>query len=171
MSDEAIKNALSRRADLEIKISKAEELIKRSKSQITEINKFIKQWERFSGKSVDAISLEKAMSEVENILNFITSPKEATQKQNPKKERVAEEVVHILQKEQRPVSRDELFEMLQTKGISLHGTNPRMVLSTMLWRIGDAYDIVRLKSGGYTLRNMIAQGDEEDTSSIDEAEE
>lgn len=171
MSDEAIKNALARRADLEIKISKADDLIKRSKAQIVEINKFIKQWERFSGKSADTISSGKAANEAKEIFDFVLSPKEAAQKQNPKKERVAEEVIHILQKAQRPIPRDELFEILKSKGVTLHGTNPKMVLSTMLWRIGSAYDIVRLKSGGYTLRSMIAQGDEEDTSDLYEAED
>ncbi|RBP16406.1 hypothetical protein DFR50_10547 [Roseiarcus fermentans] len=33
----------------------------------------------------------------------------------------------------------------------MHGSNPEMVLSTMLWRAGPTEGIVRLKSGGYWL--------------------
>ena len=171
MSDEAIKNALSRRADLEAKIAKADDTIKRSRAQITEINKFIKQWEKFSGKTSDEVAPPKTLMGHKDVPPHPLSTATMAANQNPKKERVAEEVIHILERMGKAVSRSELFKLLQDRGITLHGANPEMVLSTMLWRTRDAFDIVRLKSGGYALSKMLQAGDEEDTTEIDEIDD
>jgi len=171
MSDEAILNALARRADLESKIAKAEEAIRRSRSQIIEITKFIRQWEKFSGKTADQIINASAL---QNNMDFSRSSATSislSSNQNPKKEKVAGEVIHILENAGKPLSRAELFKRLQSRGITLHGGNPEMVLSTMLWRTRNAFDIIRLKSGGYALPKMLQDGDEEDTTEIDEIDE
>ena len=171
MSDQAIMNALAKRADLEAKIAKADETIKRSRSQIVEINRFIKQWEKFSGRIADAVSASNSPERREDLKPEDLSPKAEAQRQNPKKEDVAEAVIHILKGKGRAVSRDDLFDMLKKAGVNLHGKNPQMVLSTMLWRTRDAYDIVRLKSGGYALRGMAEAEGEEDTTEFDDVDE
>lgn len=171
MSDEAIMNALARRTDLEGKIAKAEETIKRSRAQIIEINKFIKQWEKFSGKSADQVTSANPLQNREDLQLDSPSRGLAPSNQNPKKEKVAEEVIHILENAGKPLSRSDLFRQLQARGVTLHGANPEMVLSTMLWRTRDAYDIVRLKSGGYALPKLLQAGDEEDTSEMDELDD
>ena len=45
------------------------------------------------------------------------------------------------------MSRSDLFKSLADRGIVLHGKNPEVVLSTMLWRMKS--EIVRLQPYGY----------------------
>lgn len=72
---------------------------------------------------------------------------------NPKKEVIAQEVRDYLKAGGRPMSRRELFQRLCNDGITLRGTNPEVVLSTMLWRAGNMFGIERLNSGGYALKS------------------
>jgi hypothetical protein len=163
MSDDAIANALSKRADLESRIVKAEEVIKRSKAQILEINRFIKQWEKFSGRAADDIQPAKSLP---YDADFSRSQPTAEAAGNPKKETVAEAAIHILEKVGKPMSRAELYTALQADGVRIQGANPEMVLSTMLWRTRDAFGIHRLKSGGYALQSMIEEQDQIDTDDL-----
>jgi hypothetical protein len=57
---------------------------------------------------------------------------------NIPKEEVARECVAILTEIGRPLSRQELLDALNERGIELYGKDPAMVLSTMLWRSRDA---------------------------------
>lgn len=52
----------------------------------------------------------------------------------------------------RPVPRKELFEDLASRGIHIHGKDPEMVLSTMMWRMPQ--DFIRLAGYGYWLREL-----------------
>ncbi|MGN6424000.1 MAG: hypothetical protein ACTHLA_11885 [Asticcacaulis sp.] len=158
MSDDAIINALAKRAELEVRIAKAEEVIKRSKAQILEVNRFIKQWEKYSSRSVDDFLSSKTLS---NKVDSTTRTSQDNAK-NPKKEEIAEAVVEILEKTGKAMSRSDLFKALQERGIVLYGANPEMLLSTMLWRTKEAFGINRLKGGGYALPDMIASEDEVD---------
>lgn len=72
---------------------------------------------------------------------------------NPKKEAIAQEVHAYLRAAGGPLSRSELFSRLADNGFIIHGTNPEMVLSTMLWRTADQFGIERLGSGGYGLKS------------------
>lgn len=168
MPDDAILNALSKRADLEARISKAEEVVRRSKVQIAEITRFIKQWEKFSGRSADDMQTAKILQTGPDLISGDAS---GDSSKNPKKEQVASEVIHILEKSGKPLSRTDLFKQLQERGVTINGANPEMVLSTMLWRTRDAFDIIRLKSGGYALSKMLQAGDEEDTTELDETDD
>lgn len=159
MPDEAILNALAKKAELEIRITKSEEVIKRSRAQIIEISRFIKQWEKFSGRSADGLQEHKLLNGNKDYVLGQSVEKAAT---NPKKEVVAERVVSILEESGHSMSRAELFRALQEGGIHLQGANAEMVLSTMLWRTRDAFNIIRLKSGGYALPSMIGAQDEID---------
>lgn len=72
---------------------------------------------------------------------------------NPKKEVIAQEVRALLKAAGRPLSRKELFKKLTDNGFSIRGTNPEMVLSTMIWRTAGDFGIERLDTGGYALRS------------------
>jgi hypothetical protein len=65
---------------------------------------------------------------------------------------VAEAAREIISEAGEPVMRDVLYFLLAERGIHIHGKDPRMVLSTMLWRTND--QVVRLKGGGYWLADM-----------------
>jgi hypothetical protein len=84
------------------------------------------------------------------------SNKPATKKQktkririNSKKEDIAEAARVVIAGHGKPVMRSALFKELIEQGYTIEGTNPEMVLSTMLWRMKDK--VVRLKQGGYWL--------------------
>lgn len=70
---------------------------------------------------------------------------------NSKKEEVAGAARQLLEDAGRPLSRAEMYPLLIEQGLRIAGSNPEMVLSTMLWRAGEAAGIVRLKGGGYDL--------------------
>jgi hypothetical protein len=48
------------------------------------------------------------------------------------------------------MSRNDLFEALESRGIIIRGADPKVVLGTMLWR---TEDIIRLRGHGYWLKN------------------
>jgi hypothetical protein len=68
---------------------------------------------------------------------------------NSKKEEVADAAYEIIRERGEPVSRSDLYKELIARGLRIEGSDPEMVLSTMLWRMKDR--VVRLKSGGYWL--------------------
>jgi hypothetical protein len=159
MSDQAIQNAISKRVELESRIVKAEDVIRRSKLQIAEINRFIKQWEKFSGRSTDDVSTSKSLENNVNVHNYQSGDVSARATNNPRKEEVAAEVVKILSDTEFPMSRTDLYKALLARGVTINGSNPEMVLSTMLWRTRDVFGITRLKSGGYCLASCAAPDD------------
>ena len=67
--------------------------------------------------------------------------------QNPNRRDVALKAVEFIRGEGRPLSRAEIWDRLVAHDIAIHGKNPEMVLSTMLWRTKDV--IRRLRGGGY----------------------
>lgn len=66
---------------------------------------------------------------------------------NPPKEVVVNWALHLIGEMGRPLSRQDLYDLLRHNGINVYGKNPQMVLSTMLWRSQDR--IVRLGNHGY----------------------
>ncbi len=66
---------------------------------------------------------------------------------NPKKEDVAAKARELILEHGEPMGRTELFEALSEAGVVIRGSNPEMVLSTMLWRMSS--QIVRLQPHGY----------------------
>ena len=51
-----------------------------------------------------------------------------------------------------PLPRAKLFEAVKVGGMIIHGKDPEMVFSTMLWRMQDRF--IRLEKHGYWLRNV-----------------
>jgi hypothetical protein len=68
---------------------------------------------------------------------------------NPKKEDIAHLVREMISERQKPMSRNAIFAALEGSNIHLKGKDPKMILSTMLWRMPKQF--VRLQGHGYWL--------------------
>ncbi len=154
MTDAAILAALKKRQELEERIAKTEAKIKVFKTQIVEITAFIAQWEKFSGHPAPSLALTNLSQ------NETDSEPDATG--NSSKEEVASAAREVLHRASGPLSRSELHKKLSFQGLRIHGKNPEMVLSTMLWRAGKGAGIVRLKTGGYSLTELTNPQDQDD---------
>jgi hypothetical protein len=135
MSDSALENAMARRDILASEISSREAEIKEKRSEIERLNKWIKTWHDLSGIP--------APDPVANVPDTAFAPWQ----RNPKKEQVARMAVRILKETGKPMPRHELYEALKARGVTLLGSDPEMVLSTMLWRMRKV--ITRLPKLGY----------------------
>ncbi len=71
---------------------------------------------------------------------------------NSNKVDVAEAAYKLIKMRDKPIKRDELYDLLIQQGVIINGKNPKMILSTMLWRVKNS-GVVRLKSGGYWLKD------------------
>lgn len=140
MTDAAIENAVAVRDDMAEKIAAAEVQIKEWRAKKDRAERFIADWEEFSGRQAPAPAVD-------------TPPEPAprapsgSKPKNPKKEDVAAIAREILLENGEPMSRDELHEALLSRGVVIHGGNPAVVLQTMLWRMQSV--IVHLKGFGY----------------------
>lgn len=139
MSDTAIKNALSRRDDLTRDIERFRKSIKSAETELARINAFFRAWQDFADEEE-----KRSVGPIPDVHVTSTSAPKPT---NPKKEAVAGYAAEIIVQTGRPMKRTELFNALKARGIHLHGKNPGMVLSTMLWRMRSK--IVRLHHYGY----------------------
>lgn len=153
MADTAIENALARRAKLEHEIRSKESEINNMKQELKRIDGFISDWQEFADpldraavQSVKNVPDTSADSGAKNSVTKRKRPK------NPRREFVAEKVDSIIRERGAPIPRAELFEMLTQRGVEIHGKNPEMVLSTMLWRSGDK--IVRIPQFGYWVADL-----------------
>jgi hypothetical protein len=167
MSDHAIKNAVSEKREIQLRIEKYERAIKRAKLQLIEIDKFISQWEKFSGQSAANISAVVSLKDKEHSARNLANPHELAKIINPAKEDVAKAALDIIQAAGQSVTRSDLFSKLKLQGIEIKGHNPEMILSTMLWRMRDLSGIVRLKSGGYCL---LQDANSDDVDNLDDSD-
>lgn len=71
---------------------------------------------------------------------------------NPDKSEVAAQVAAMLMDSDKPLSRREIFDRLTENGVEIKGKDPEMVLSTMLWRAGEEFNIENRKGVGYVLK-------------------
>ena len=163
MTDKALENALVARDEMAEKIAAAEEQIKEWRDRMQRAERFIADWEEFSGQAAPIKSERKG-----GIVKRRSFP--AQKPQNPKKEDVAEAAIEVIRKNEEPMTRDQLFDALKSRGINISGKNPPVVLQTMLWRMQDR--IVHLKGHGYWPReDAYMAADYVDDSEPDEAED
>jgi hypothetical protein len=140
MPDAAIENAVAVRDDMTEKIAAAEVQIREWRAKKDRAERFIADWEEFSGLKAPAPS-------VDTVPEPAPRPTPGGKPKNPKKEEVASIAREILLQNGEPMSRDELYEALVARGVIIHGGNPAVVLQTMLWRMQSV--IVHLKGFGY----------------------
>lgn len=140
MTDTAVQNAAAMRDEVAAKIAAAEVQIKEWRATMARAERFIADWEEFSGEKAPAPTVDTPPE---------PTPRAASggKPKNPKKEEVAAIVREILLQNGAPMSRDELYDALVARGVVIHGGNPAVVLQTMLWRMQSV--IVHLKGFGY----------------------
>lgn len=66
---------------------------------------------------------------------------------NPPRQQVADAALSLIRAAGKPLGRQELYDELTAKGLVIHGKDPVMVFSTMLWR--ERSRIARLRGFGY----------------------
>jgi hypothetical protein len=156
MADQAYENAMRKREDAIARVRAAESDLGNARAELERVDAFIQQWHEFAGTPI-----------LDRDPVVVHYPK----RRNPKKEEVADLAYEIIKEHGEPMSRSELYEKLQERGMVLNGNDPEMVLSTMLWR--SQAKIRRLPkygywmtdtpyvSAGYTPGQPIAVDDEE----------
>ena len=142
MSDRAYENAVARRESVQTELSDVEKRLYVLRGELRDIDNFLELWRRYAGE--EAVSPVPAMQS----------------RRNSKKEEVAEAAYDIIRERGEPMARSELFKRLIERGMVLNGSDPEMVLSTMLWRMRNR--IQRLKKGGYWLADVQFKGAGED---------
>lgn len=145
MSDKALQNAKTHKDQLVKERHGLNERLLELDREIGRVDQFISDWHAFAG-GLAVISGENVSGETTNE----PEQKDRTQKKttgNSPKEEVADAAREIILERGAPIMRDELYGLLTERGLTIHGKDPMMVLSTMLWRMKDR--VVRLKGGGY----------------------
>jgi hypothetical protein len=139
MADAAIRNAERERDALAAKVNAAVAQIEDWKREIARIDQFVADWHRFAGVEPETAPQAPAAKAV---------PKPRAVK-NSTKEEVAKLTREMIEAHGAPINRAALLAMLRERGLVIEGGEPETVLSTMLWRMGAAAQIVHLKGVGY----------------------
>lgn len=141
MADGAIENALNRRSAAIAKVKSLESDLASARSELERVDAFIQQWHEFA----ETPMLDRDPAVVHAVKMYGTP-------RNSKKEEVAAAAYEIIKDYGKPMPRADLYDRLIARGMVLNGSDPQMVLSTMLWRMPSR--IKRLKKGGYWLADQ-----------------
>jgi hypothetical protein len=165
MTDRALANAEKRRDIIAANINKCNQELEALRKDLAAVETFISDWHRFAGNALDS-----AGGEVPDLQKDTRYPQADSQtgpalsagllrqhfnpahRKNPDRATVGKNARDIISAARRPVLRTELFQELAQRGLVLHGKDPEMVLSTMMWRMQDQF--VRLAGHGYWLREL-----------------
>lgn len=169
MADQALEKALAWRDELTrtIKVfqdqaAAIEEEIERRQRALERAERFVAEWHQFANTDLPK-SAEMSNGVPEAPPAPLSPPPAPRQPEesalrkrkatnNSKKEEVAKQARELILDRGEPIMRSELYRLLtEERGLTIEGTEPEMVLSTMLWRMAVPAKIVRLKSGGYWL--------------------
>ena len=134
-----IEQALSRQRNV---IADANAEISRLQGQRGEIASWIEMWHTLAGKPQVPVAAERS-----EIGLPVSRHAKRKRPNNPDKSVVVDKALEIIRERDEPMGRKALFVALAENGIVLEGTDPQMVLSTMLWRSKDR--IQRLPAFGY----------------------
>jgi hypothetical protein len=145
MADQALQNAQSQRkaisAELEATAKEVDRLLlehQKLRVKLAEVERFIRQWHEMAGlKPPSDLAPRQAPAQ----------GGKRVRPRNPDKEEVAKRCVSYIRGAKRPLMRKELMERLKQDRVEIRGTDPLMVLSTMLWRSKKI--VMRLPGGGY----------------------
>jgi hypothetical protein len=143
VTDKALENAKALKMQANQEIARLEAEIRTWRVNLDRAEQFIDQWNAFA--SGEAVNPVEGVSAQENKQEPSPVKKKATR--NSKKEDVAAAALEIIRERGEPVSRSDLYTALIERGFTIEGTDPEMVLSTMLWRMKDK--VMRFKNGGY----------------------
>ncbi len=145
--DTAYQNAKAKLEELNRKINALQAKLEAATFERDRAKRFLEDWSIFSAGSVQLSSLSTDTLSKESS----HSARKLPSVKNSRKEDVAEKARELIEKAGKPMMREELFPALTESGLIIEGSDPQMVLSTMLWRMRDSAKIVRLKGGGYWL--------------------
>lgn len=147
-NDVALQNAVARRdharqrlLDIGAKINELYEARVRLAEEVQRADAFIDTWYEMAGLPNPKVVERKESKPVQ------TAPTPEPRPQNPNRRDVTLKAVQYIREAGKPLSRAEIWERLVADNVIIHGKNPEMVLSTMLWRTKDL--IRRLRGGGY----------------------
>ena len=133
--------AVARLEAMAVKISRLEQQLLDARAEHHRAATFIENWEHFSGFPHPSRADTPAESQPTQPTGI------EAQRLNPPKEKVAEMAIDILREAGRPLFRALLYEQMLKRGLVLHGKNPVVVLSTMLWRMSEVVPFI--KGEGY----------------------
>ena len=174
MSDKALDNAMARRDSLAASINRAQQQIDGWRKELAKVDEFIAAWHAFAGDAesqspavspvgalattavgsvAHAVGVAGGVTQVYSARVFVgTESKPKRPRHNSRKEEVAEAARAVIQERGEPMPRTDLFRALRERGLVIDGTDPEMVLSTMLWRMRER--VARVKGGGYWLAEV-----------------
>lgn len=176
MTDIAVENAQRRIADAAARIHEIESKINALQSERASLQNeceraraFISAWAEFAGVDAEKAPEAQILPQAIPGLEPVEKPPRPQMKRpkNPKKEDVAAKARELILEHGKPMGRTELFKALSDAGVVIRGSNPEMVLSTMLWRMSS--QIVRLQPHGYWLADVpnAEVGFDPDTHSVE----
>jgi len=147
MAHRALENAIVYRDQTLERIRQLEHELAQAKTDLAQAEAFVSGWSRFN-----SVNLVDRQNESRTSVDDSAADIGPTRRpKNSKKEEIAKAVRQLVEQAGTPLGRRELLEALMQQGYKIQGGNPDMILSTMLWRAGQAAGVVRLKSGGYWL--------------------
>ena len=145
--DSALINAIARRDALEQRVSAAKQAIAESERQLAEIARFIDEWHKYADLTAEI------NTHVNEEAPRVTPTQRAPRARgNPKKEVVAGFVLDLAKREGKPVPRSYVLEEMNRYGLTLAGSDPAKVLSTMLWRM--RHEVCLIDNFGYWAREV-----------------
>lgn len=149
MTDKALENAKNKRKQLLDRKRQVVAELHEIDHSINEIDQFMKAWHKFAEEAANWL-VDKSEHEANKSEHSDTVKSKATG--NSRKEEVADAARKFIEDRGEPIMRDELYDLLTAEGLTIKGKDPKMVLSTMLWRM--RHRVIRLKSGGYWLAEV-----------------
>ncbi|HVV78557.1 MAG TPA: hypothetical protein VHD59_02940 [Pseudolabrys sp.] len=139
-SDPAFVNAQERRDTIVSELSLAQQKVDELRKELARVDQFLRDWRAFAG-------------EIEEEPEFAMTADSPPVGKNPDKQLIGDLAEASMVTKGRPIPRRELMEDLKKNGVFLHGKNPDMILSTMMWRMQDRF--VRIPGFGYWFRDEI----------------
>lgn len=142
MTDAALDNAHTRRGALAAEINVLQQRLERARRELQLVDEFIARWHTFA-----SLDEGEALIRPDSPVDKSDTEARKGRPTNPSRAVVGDVVESLLRTWGSPASRATLFHALPANGIEIHGTNPEMVFSTMLWRLKDRF--VRIPGKGY----------------------
>ena len=149
MVDTVLDAATARMAEVESLIAEqrnaimdANARLARLEAERADVAAWIEMWHRLAGTQGRPVAAEQ-----NEHMRAVDKSVKRKRPSNPDKSVVVDKALEIIRQHGEPMGRRALFDALVENGIVLEGSDPQMVLSTMLWRSKDR--IVRLVPFGY----------------------
>jgi len=136
MSDEALQNALRRKARLE--------------KELKDINEFIRLYRQFGTEPEQMLSVSSEDSggtPSEGLKHIF-----AATRANPPRKVLEPLIQDLIMARYKPMTRGELVNALASYGVNIRAADPRKAMGTMMWRMRDKF--VNIEGQGYWLRDQ-----------------